>query len=421
MNRWLLHKVYRSKYRKYALRISMGVHVIMIIVYALFFIQTEVSVIEDEIEVEFIKELPQIIKKQPMPILKKEIPEPKIEMPKKRDVQKQVKVIKPKQSMETGKMSVTAPKPIDIDESATEQVDIEAPPLLETPDLSTDADLTPTPASVLSSIPLNIGNTPGKKYGRRKSTGVATPGKGTGNRNHIEITGAAPGNDMNGISAINGTGNGSGGTGNGSGGTGNGSGGTGNDEGNSKLSSMEKLANDIIKSSKGNPIDVVFVVDRSGSMRDSIRSVVEHLADVIDAYKASEMDYMLGLTIFYARRYSRKTAKNEIRILRLTRNLSAYKREFSSIRGAGDENVLDAIHQTVTQMQFRTDSMKHLILVTDEMEFTSIQKLTLDSVIKLCQRNKIYVNVLGNNHLDHKRIAEETGGTWHPIPIKSTR
>lgn len=49
-------------------------------------------------------------------------------------------------------------------------------------------------------------------------------------------------------------------------------------------------------------------------------------------------------------------------------------------------------------MQFRTDTVKHLILVTDEREFTSIQRLTLDSVIILCQRNKIYVNVLGNNY-----------------------
>lgn len=77
------------------------------------------------------------------------------------------------------------------------------------------------------------------------------------------------------------------------------------------------------KSSKGNPIDVVLVVDRSGSMRGSIRDAVEHLADVVDAYKAPEIDYMLGLTIFYAIRYSRKIDENRIR------NITAYAESIS--------------------------------------------------------------------------------------------
>ena len=51
---------------------------------------------------------------------------------------------------------------------------------------------------------------------------------------------------------------------------------------------MKKLAQEIVETSDGGPIDVVFVIDASGSMRDNIKSVVEHLKEMIDVYKASK-------------------------------------------------------------------------------------------------------------------------------------
>ena len=76
MNKWILHKALRAKYRKYALRISLVVHFIMILIFAIFFINSDIQQIEDEIIVELFKELQrQIVKKKP--ILKQEPPEPK--------------------------------------------------------------------------------------------------------------------------------------------------------------------------------------------------------------------------------------------------------------------------------------------------------------------------------------------------------
>ncbi len=389
-NRGLWYKVLRAKYRKYAFRISAVAHIILFISVPLFFIQTEPQVLEDEIQVELIRELPrQVVKIEPAPIPKKEIPEPKIQMPKKRDVQKQVKVIQPERSMEIAKMSGAAPKRIDIDESAAEEIDDDAPPLLEAPDLSTDADLASTPASVLSSLPLNTGNTPGKSYGRSEGTGVRSLRKGTGIGKGVNIKKIGTGT-ADGLGKI----------------------GDGIGDGSSLFgNTIKNLAEDIIEKSGGAPIDVVFVVDTSGSMEDNIKAVPQHLGQMIDVYEASESDYALGLTLFTTHQTG-----NDIEVHQLTTNVDYIKQPLYAIKAGGGENLLDAIDQTVEKMRFRKNTIKHLILVSDEERLRSLQGLTASSVIARCQSNQIHVNVLGVNNQDHKRLARETGGTWHAVP-----
>ena len=175
---------------------------------------------------------------------------------------------------------------------------------------------------------------------------------------------------------------------------------------------MGSLARQIVKSNKGGPIDVVFVIDSSGSMGDNIRAVRQHLREMIDVYKSAKIDYALGLTTFWA---PAKPPRNMIKVSQLTKRLSDYKRELDFIRPRKDENALDAIEQTVQEMRFRPTSRKHLILVTDE-PFTSLKGLTLDAVIALCREFYISTNVLGLENDEHRKLARETGGSWHAIP-----
>ena len=173
---------------------------------------------------------------------------------------------------------------------------------------------------------------------------------------------------------------------------------------------MKKLAEEIVETSEGGPIDVVFVIDASGSMGDNIRAVTEHLKEMVDIYKASKIDYALGLTEFWAGREG-----NKIKVVQLTKSFTQYKNTLQAIRTHQDENALDAIVQTVRELRFRPTSKKHFILVTDE-PFTSERGLSVAATIAHCREFGIYVNILGLPLDEHQRLAAGTGGKWHLIP-----
>ena len=173
---------------------------------------------------------------------------------------------------------------------------------------------------------------------------------------------------------------------------------------------MKTLAQEIVETSDGGPIDVVFVIDTSGSMGDNIKSVVEHLSEMVDVYKASKIDYALGVTEFWANRN-----RNRIKVVQLTKSFTVFKRTLQAIGVHLDENALDAVVQTVKELRFRPTSKRHFILVTDE-HFTSREGLDVEDVIAYCREFGIYVNVLGLPLTEHQRLAYETGGKWHIIP-----
>ncbi len=173
---------------------------------------------------------------------------------------------------------------------------------------------------------------------------------------------------------------------------------------------MQQLGHQIVDTAEGGPIDVVFVIDSSGSMGDNIKSVAEHLVEMVDIYKSSGIDYALGLT-----KFNMPQKKNNIKVFQLTDDVFDYKQNLYGIIPRGDENALDAIEQTVNEMKFRATSKKHLIIVTDE-PFTSSKKLTLQNSIALCNEYGIYVNMLGLPIPEHKKLAEATDGKWHAIP-----
>ena len=175
---------------------------------------------------------------------------------------------------------------------------------------------------------------------------------------------------------------------------------------------MKTLGEEIAETSDGGPIDVVFVIDASGSMGDNINAVATHLSEMIDVYKSSDIDYQLGLTKFNTKA---DTKVNNIEVKQLTNNLDEYKRNINAIMVGKDENALDAIEKTVHEMLFRPTSKKHIILVTDE-PLTSIEGKTVRGTIDLCREFGIYVNVLGLPDAKHQLLSMKTDGRWHEIP-----
>ena len=99
------------------------------------------------------------------------------------------------------------------------------------------------------------------------------------------------------------------------------------------------LASEIVKTSEGGPIDVVFVVDVSASMDDNLRAIGQHLNDMIHVYQSAKIDYALGLTTFGVLK------GNVIKVCQLTTDLGEYQQEILSLRPISDrgQNAPDAI------------------------------------------------------------------------------
>ena len=111
------------------------------------------------------------------------------------------------------------------------------------------------------------------------------------------------------------------------------------------------------------------------------------------------------------------TFYNDILVWQLTNDLAAYKARVYAIRARSnaDENALDAIHHTLKRLKFRTNTIKHLIVVTDE-PFTTLEGHSLEHTIQACQHAELIVHVLGRNFPEHKQLAAETSGSWHVVP-----
>ena len=192
------------------------------------------------------------------------MPEIEIETPQKRVVEKEINAIAHKQSLEIAKLPASAAA-IEIEHPASQNIEVDAP-ILETQDLATDARLEPTEDSILSPNVSGGAGIDKADITKRRGTGVRSPSKNTGDgiTSGVSQTGAAEGTGQ--IGTVEGISQAGTGKKNGSGTGNSGEGrGTGNGNGSDTFSSIiGELTDDIIASSGGLPVDVVFVVDASG-------------------------------------------------------------------------------------------------------------------------------------------------------------
>ncbi len=173
---------------------------------------------------------------------------------------------------------------------------------------------------------------------------------------------------------------------------------------------LRTFAESIVEDSGGEPIDVVFVVDYSGSMQDNIEAVQEHFMEMIEVYKRSKLDYALGLVQF---RVSKK--QSDIRLFHPTRRWQTIRTELTALRAAGDEHALDAIQEGTARSVFRPASRRYFILATDE-PFTSSTGWTINDAVSACKEFNITTYVMGLDLPEHHQLADQTGGMWHQIP-----
>ena len=173
---------------------------------------------------------------------------------------------------------------------------------------------------------------------------------------------------------------------------------------------LEGIAESIADAKNETAVDIVFLLDISGSMIDNIRAVGRQLSQMVEVFEEKGVDFTLGIVIF---RY----LEDDTIIHPQTRDSERYKRLLTShvVAAAGDERAHNAIIKTIRRVNFREGVNRRFVLVTDE---ASKGSYTLPEVLRQCFQHNITVDVIGINHTTHKALTTKTGGLWFPIPIQ---
>jgi len=174
---------------------------------------------------------------------------------------------------------------------------------------------------------------------------------------------------------------------------------------------LARIGQHILATRTTNMVDVVFVIDASGSMKDNISAVRNYLNRMTELFDNAKLDFTLGIVIFRdSTTYS--MLGWDFEVVPQTRSVSLIKRSLAQVKCRGGEKAMDALIRAADEVKFRQDAEIHFILVTDE--YVSGAYSSTDVMLKM-KTSKIKVDVIGRDEPFQKFIAKSTGGLWLPI------
>lgn len=189
--------------------------------------------------------------------------------------------------------------------------------------------------------------------------------------------------------------------------------------GGGKFSSiMPALARGIMERTTQEKLDIVFVVDTTGSMRDNVQGVRNYIHHFLEPMKDEGHDPALGLVQFT------DIDVSEAKVMGLTRNEGKFRKWLDKtvffggrdIPESGYEALLDALEK----IDFRKDTQKFFIFVSDapqhDLDYDGRSKYTLDRIVSKLNDEGVQMDVIGANFLPVKQLAWGTGGQWKHIP-----
>lgn len=179
---------------------------------------------------------------------------------------------------------------------------------------------------------------------------------------------------------------------------------------------LARIGSNIAASNITGKVDIVLVIDTSGSMGDNIGAVADYLFAVTDLLEQADVDYRLGLAAF-----RQLSTGSTLDISGWTVDAQTLRTRMRSLGIVGDESALDALAQTLNQTRFRADADRSMILVTDEPATTrwssgGASDALRARVLRDATRAGVRVEVLGYGEGFQLDLAKQTGGLFQVIP-----
>ncbi len=167
---------------------------------------------------------------------------------------------------------------------------------------------------------------------------------------------------------------------------------------------MSRIARAAAGGSASRSVDIVFLLDLSGSMENNLRALGQNLSGMMQELQSRDTDATFGIVKF----------KRALFVLfKQTTDVEAYERLLRNLSVGGDEHALDAMDRAATKVKFRPDAQRRFVLITDE---PLKGDPPLAQLLPRLIGEGIVVDVIGLNDPGHRILARRTGGTWHRIP-----
>jgi Mg-chelatase subunit ChlD len=169
-------------------------------------------------------------------------------------------------------------------------------------------------------------------------------------------------------------------------------------------------------------VDLVFVLDNTSSMVDEIAEVKFQVGDFVRNLRAREMDVAMGLVSYKDRETVHLGG-------RLTEDIGEFQREIDELTPSGGinvpENALPALAEAARDMQYRDQSQRVMILVSDASFHNTnfFGGISYGAVVNLLLRGNITLHVVGPSNTGGYDInfgasaplPTATGGNFYDI------
>ena len=179
---------------------------------------------------------------------------------------------------------------------------------------------------------------------------------------------------------------------------------------------LQTIASGIASEKDSPTVDIVFLLDTSGSMEDNIRAVGMRLVDMVEVFQAEQLDFTMAMVPFkYLAQHFHQPTKDYQR----------YERLLENIECGGAERAYEAIVKSITRIKFRPEARRRFILITDA---PCTGPYTIQEVLQRCWAAEITLDIIGGvtdrteaddplkAEREQKALARKTGGMWFPIP-----
>jgi len=174
-----------------------------------------------------------------------------------------------------------------------------------------------------------------------------------------------------------------------------------------------KVAGQTVSVGSPRGVDLVFVIDTTGSMSDKITGLLESCERFVVEFCELGLDHRMAAVAFG----DLTVPGDRISIVKFTNSIATIKSALAKIprySGGGNEgeSSLEAMDHALN-LPFRAEVVKAVVLITDEPALQL--KFSAESIVRRLGEGEYLAFVVSPDEPYYRAMAKKTGGKWYAI------